>query len=86
MILRSLPVAKPVQLWPIGDAVSCCYAQGYTQTSDEKTNDWSLFSWDTYRQFRENTAFRDLAAFEIGEGNAQLAVRRAGSSSPAPDQ
>jgi predicted permease len=83
VILRSLPVVKPAQLWRVGDAVSCCYAQGFTQTSDEKTNDWSLFSWEAYKEFRANTpAFQDLAAFEIGEGNAQLAVRRAGSSSP----
>ena len=80
-ILRSLPVAKPGQLWRIGDSAACCYAQGYTQSSDDQANDWSLFSWEAYRQFRANTpAFQDLAAFEIGEGNAELAVRRAGSS------
>ena len=82
-ILRSLPVAQPAQLWRIGDDAACCYAQGYTQTNGARANDWSLFSWEAYRQFRANTpAFEDLAAFEIGEGNAELAVRRAGSSSP----
>ncbi|MGB7352254.1 MAG: ABC transporter permease, partial [Acidobacteriaceae bacterium] len=56
---------------------------GYTQTSDDRTNDWSLFSWEAYKLFRANTPeFRELAAFEIGEGNAELAVRRAGSSAP----
>jgi predicted permease len=85
VMLRSLPVAKPAELWRMGDAVSCCYAQGYTQTSEDRPNDWSLFSWEAYRQFRANTPpFQELAAFEIGEGNAQLAVRRAGS--PAPPQ
>ncbi|MGB7352118.1 MAG: permease prefix domain 1-containing protein, partial [Acidobacteriaceae bacterium] len=69
VILRTLPVAKPGELWRIGDAVSCCYAQGYTQTSDDRTNDWSLFSWEAYKLFRANTPeFRELAAFEIGEG------------------
>ncbi|MGA8530584.1 MAG: ABC transporter permease [Acidobacteriaceae bacterium] len=82
-VLRSLPVAKAGELWRVGDAVSCCYAQGYAQTSDDRANDWSLFSWEGYKQFRASTpAFRDLAAFEIGEGNAELAVRRAGSSAP----
>jgi len=83
VILRSLPVAKPGQLWRVGDSAACCYAQGYTQSSDDRANDWSLFSWEAYRQFRANTpAFQDLAAFEIGEGNAELAVRRSGSSAP----
>ncbi|MGA7524317.1 MAG: ABC transporter permease [Acidobacteriaceae bacterium] len=84
VMLRSLPVAKPGQLWRIGDSAACCYAQGYSQTSDDRANDWSLFSWEAYRLFRANTpAFTDLAAFEIGEGNAELAVRRAGSPAPA---
>ncbi|HEY1810453.1 MAG TPA: ABC transporter permease [Acidobacteriaceae bacterium] len=81
VLLRSLPVAKPGELWRIGDSATCCYAQGYAQTRGDRSNDWSLFSWEAYRQFRANTpAFRDLAAFEIGEGNAELAVRRADSS------
>ncbi len=84
VMLRSLPAAEPSQLWRIGDTAACCYAQGYRQTSDGLTNDWSLFSWEAYRLFRANTpAFQDLAAFEIGEGNAELAVRRAGSPAPA---
>jgi predicted permease len=84
VMLRSLPVAQPGQLWRIGDAASCCYGQGYTQTSDDRAHDWSLFSWEAYRLFRAQTpAFRELAAFEIGEGNAELAVRRGGSPAPA---
>lgn len=81
VMLRSLPVVKPAELWRIGDSATCCYAQGYTQTSDDRSNDWSLFSWESYRHFRDNTpAFASLAAFQIGEGNAELAVRRAGAS------
>ncbi|HEX3663356.1 MAG TPA: ABC transporter permease [Acidobacteriaceae bacterium] len=83
VLLRSLPVAKPGQLWRIGDSAACCYAQGYAQSNGDRSNDWSLFSWEAYRQFRANTpGFQELAAFEIGEGNAELAVRRAGSSAP----
>src|SRR3984893_6306086 len=29
VMLRSLAVAKPQQLWRIGDAVTCCYSTGY---------------------------------------------------------
>jgi len=77
VMLRSLPVVQPEQLWRVGDLARCCYAEGYTQ------NDWTLFSWDAYKLLRRNTpAFESLAAFQIGEGNAQLAVRRAGSRAP----
>ena len=78
VMLRSLPVARPDQLWLIGDGVRCCYAKRYNQ------NDWSLFSWEAYRHFRAGTPmFENLAAFQIGIGNAGLAVRRAGSAAPA---
>ena len=78
VMLRSLPVAHPDQLWLIGDGARCCYAKRYNQ------NDWSLFSWEAYRHFRAATpAFENLAAFQIGIGNAGLAVRRAGSPVPA---
>ena len=84
VILRSLPVARPEQLWRIGDAVSCCYSDGYTQGDDNARpqNDWNLFSWEAYKLFRATPAFEQLAAFQIGEGNAHLSVRRA--SSPVP--
>jgi predicted permease len=78
VMLRSLPVTRPDQLWRIGDSDRCCYSDRYTQ------GDWSLFSWETYKFFRANTpAFQDLAAFQIGEGNAELGVRRAGSAAAA---
>lgn len=84
VMLKSLPVARPEQLWRIGDSAECCYAKGYTQGNDRAQNDWNLFSWEAYRLLRAHTvAFEDLAAFEIGEGNAELAVRRAGSRAAA---
>ncbi|HLJ79047.1 MAG TPA: ABC transporter permease, partial [Acidobacteriaceae bacterium] len=82
VMLRSLPVTKPEQLWRIGDAVRCCNWGGYTQSSDDYPNDYSLFSWEVYRYFRDRTpAFEDLAAMLAG--NDQLGVRRAGSSAQA---
>jgi len=84
VMLRSLRVARPDQLWRIGDFAQCCYANGYTQNNDQARNDWNLFSWEAYKLMRANTpAFESLAAFQIGEGNAELAVRRAGSDNPA---
>src|ERR1700730_1546451 len=85
VMLRSLAVAKPQQLWRIGDAVTCCYSTGYTQGNHAAQNDWTLFSWEAFQRFRADTpAFEELAAFQIGTGNGELAVRRAGS--PAPVQ
>lgn len=87
VMLRTLPVVRPGQLWRIGDAARCCYSEGYTQGRGTSLpqNDWNLFSWEAYKLFRADTpAFEELAAFQIGEGNAELGVRRAGS--PAPVQ
>lgn len=78
VMLRSLPVAHPEQLWRIGDSDQCCYSARYSQ------GDWNFFSWEAYKLFRAHTpAFQDLAAFQLGEGNAELGVRRAGSPAPA---
>jgi putative ABC transport system permease protein len=79
VMLKSLPVAKPGELWRIGDKARCCNWGGYTQGDD---GDFALFSWEAYRHFREHTPeFTDLAALQAG--NANLGVRRAGSQAPA---
>ena len=83
VMLSSLPVTKPQELWRLGDSADCCHSNGYTQDNANAQNDWSLFSWEAYKLFRANTpAFEHLAAFELGESNAELAVRRSGSSTP----
>jgi putative ABC transport system permease protein len=77
VMLKSLPVTKPEQLYRIGDKIHCCNWGGYTQ--DEE---FSLFSWELYKHFRDNTpAFEQLAALQ--GGNASLGVRRAGTSQAA---
>jgi predicted permease len=79
ILLKSLPVTRPNELYRIGDKVHCCGWGGYTQEGE-----FSLFSDDLYRHFRDNTPeFEDLGAFEAG--NVDLGVRRAGSSQPAVD-
>jgi putative ABC transport system permease protein len=83
VMLQSLPVNRPDQLWRIGDQPHCCNWAGYSQDSDDEPNDWNLFPWEAYELFRANTTgFQDLAALQAG--NESLAVRRAGSSGP-PD-
>src|ERR1700750_1345938 len=78
VMLKSLPVSKPEELWRVGDKIRCCNWGGYTQGDD---NNFSLFSWEAYQHFREHTPeFADLAALQAG--NAPLGVRRAGSQAP----
>jgi putative ABC transport system permease protein len=78
VMLKSLPVTKPEELWRIGDKIRCCNWGGYVQGSD---GDFSLFSWEAYKNFRDQTPeFADLAALQAG--SAPLGVRRAGSQAP----
>jgi predicted permease len=78
VMLKSLPVTRPEELWRIGDQNRCCNWGGYTQGND---GNFSLFSWEAYKNFREHTPeFADLAALQAG--NAPLGVRRGGSQAP----
>lgn len=77
VLLKSLPVTKPGELYRLGDKVHCCVLGGYTQWED-----YSIFSYELYKHFQAHTpAFADLAAFQAG--SAGLGVRRAGSHQPA---
>jgi predicted permease len=77
VMLKSLPVVNPQELYRIGDKIHCCNWGGYTQDGE-----FSLFSWELYKHFRDNTpAFEQLAALQ--GGNAPLGVRRAGTSQQA---
>jgi hypothetical protein len=73
VLLKSLPVTKPEELYRIGDKAHCCMYGGYTQEDE-----FSIFSYDLYKQFRDHTpVLADLAAFQGGD--LGLGVRRAGS-------
>ena len=75
VMLKSLPVAKPEQLWRIGDKNRCCNWGGFTQGND---GNFALFSWEAYKHFHDHTPeFEDLAALQAG--NTPLGVRRVGS-------
>src|SRR3954465_12963093 len=79
VMLKSLPVTKPEELWRIGDKIRCCNWGGYTQGDD---GSFSLFSWEAYKNFRAHTPeFTELAALQAG--NAPLGVRREGSKAQA---
>ncbi len=57
VLLNSLPVAKPSELYRVGDVENCCVNGGLQ-------DNWSLFSYDKYKMFRDNTpGFVELAAF-----------------------
>jgi putative ABC transport system permease protein len=75
VLLKSLPVSKPEDLIRVGDNENCCINGGMQE-------DWSLFSYLTYKQFRDNTpGFAQLAAFQAASN--QFGVRRQGSNHPA---
>lgn len=66
VMLRSLPVAWPEQLWRIGDAVRWCYSDGYSQGDGNglPQNDWNLFSWEAYKLFRTGApTFEQIRSF-----------------------
>ncbi len=77
VLLKSLPVNDPAGLWRIGDNEQCCYNSGLPDYTD-KPNDWSLFSYLQYTQFRDHTpGLSGLAAFESSDH--EMAVVRTGS-------
>ncbi len=81
VMLRSLPVAQPDQLWRIGDQARCCYSAGYSKNATTTENDWSLFSWEAYqalprRNSRLSRIWRHSRSVLV---TLRLGVRRAGS-------
>jgi predicted permease len=75
VLMNSLPVAKPSELYRVGDVENCCVNGGLQ-------DNWSLFSYDKYKTFRDNTqGFVELAAFQ--SGSDLVGVRRGGTTAPA---
>jgi predicted permease len=74
VILKSLAVANPSELYRLGKESRCCYWGGYSQEKE-----FSLVSYDLYKHFRDNTkGFAELAAFSATE--PLFGARRAGSA------
>jgi predicted permease len=77
VLLKSLPVTNPAELYRLGKESRCCYQGGYSQEKE-----FSLVSYDLYKYFQENTkGFSELAAFPASR--QLIGVRRAGSSEAA---
>ena len=77
VLLKSLPVANPGDLYRVGKEDYCCAWGAYTQKKE-----LSIFSYDLYKHLRDNTeGFAELAAFPAGP--ATFGVRRSGSSEAA---
>jgi predicted permease len=75
VLLKSLPVAKPGELYRIGNEENCCVSGGLQ-------DNWSLFSYDLYKTLRDGTqGFTELAAFQSGRD--LIGARRVGSNHPA---
>jgi predicted permease len=70
VLLKSLPVSNPSQLYRLGNEPQCCMWALYSQGKE-----FTLVSYELYKHFRNNTrGFEELAAFQAG-GSA-LGVRR----------
>ena len=58
VLLKSLPVVNPSELYRVGKETQCCYIGGYSQDPE-----FTLFSYDLYRYLRDHTkGFSELAA------------------------
>ncbi|HXJ91907.1 MAG TPA: ABC transporter permease [Terriglobia bacterium] len=75
VMLKSLPVANPSELYRLGDNDNCCVNGGFQ-------GDWSLYSYPLYKQFRDHTPeFSELAGFQAAL--TDLSARRVGASGAA---
>ena len=87
ILLRSLPVANPAQLYRIGDDNKCCVEGGFPEDAGT-TGDFSIFSFDLYQRLKNSAPeFEQLAAAQAGvvalerapqQRNIQIAYRRTG--------
>ena len=67
ILLRSLPVVSPAQLYRIGDNDDCCVEGGFPGNASD-TGDFSIVSTDLYQYLRNATPeFEQLAAVQAGE-------------------
>ncbi len=78
VMLKSLPVANPSQLYRIGANDICCVYGGL----EDDGGGWGLFSYGLYQRFRDNTPqFEEMAAFQAN--TPPVSVRRSGSQEAA---
>jgi predicted permease len=76
VMLQSLPVANPSQLYRLGDTNACCVIGGYQGS-------FSIFSYPLYQYLRDHAPeFEELAAF--GAQPSPFSVRRGGDAASLP--
>jgi predicted permease len=76
ILLQSLPVKNPAQLYRLGSHEINCCVQGGLQ------DNWDNFSYALYQKIKQDTPeLEDLAAF--GAGLSSTSTRRSGDSGPA---
>jgi macrolide transport system ATP-binding/permease protein len=74
VLLRSLPVKDPAQLYRIGDNDDCCVEGGIPGSAPD-TGDFTIFSYDLYQYMKKAAPeFEQLAAVQAGQWT--WAVRR----------
>jgi len=74
LLLRSLPVERPEELYRIGDTNACCVNSGLMGS-------FSLFSTPLFEQLRDSAPeFSKLTAFQAG--TLSVGLRRSGSAIP----
>jgi predicted permease len=86
VLLKSLPVANPGELYRLGRESHCCYLGGYSQDKE-----FSIVSYELYKYLRDNTkGFTELAAFPSMQASGSpyssqllFGVRRSGSAEAA---
>ena len=77
VMLQSLPVANPKQLYRLGDNNNCC-----VMTGTQNDGSFVLYSYPLYKHLRDHTPeFSQLAAF--GSFLSDLSIRRNGDSAVA---
>jgi predicted permease len=77
VLLKSLPVSNPDQLYRLGKEPSCCIWGGFIRNKE-----FVLVSYDLYRYFRDHThGFEEMAGFQAD--GTFLGVRRARSANAA---
>jgi predicted permease len=70
VMLRSLPVSDPAQLYRVGEGDVCC-------VEGDPQDRWGLFSFPLFERLKAETPeFEEVAAFQAGRG--RLSVRRQG--------
>ncbi|HEV2493567.1 MAG TPA: ABC transporter permease [Terriglobia bacterium] len=75
VMLKSLPVTNPKQLYRLGNDNNCCVIGGFQ-------DNWGIYSYELYKQFRDHTPeFSEMAAFQAGLQD--LSARRSGAAGPA---